>query len=122
MIWKKIKNDRFKINVQSNTSVFKQNTALFFKMLDYLQKQNFQVVVVTVPMYKSYLSKRNSKILQRRDSVLTIIEKEYSNVTLFLKEEDTLSYMVYDFKNQSHFNPKGATVFSKQLDSILNKF
>ncbi len=117
----KIKNDRFKINLQSDAFIFKQNTTLFFKLLDYLKAQRFQVVVTTVPMYKSFLPKRNFKISQRRDSVLKVIEKKYTNVTLFLREEDTLSYTVYDYKNQSHFNPKGATIFSKQLDSILNR-
>ncbi len=117
----RIKKDRFKINLSPNPSIFKQNTQLFFDMLDYLEKQNLTIVIVTAPMYKSYLPKRLPEIRHRRDSILELISKKYTHITLFKKEEDTTHYTVYDYKNQSHLNPTGATIFTKELDSLLGE-
>ena len=114
-----IKKDRFKINLKPDKNLFKQNTHLFFKILDYLQNKNLQVIVVTAPMFKTYLPERVPEILYRRDSILDLVSKKYSNVNVFKKEEDTTHYSVFDYKNQSHLNPKGAKIYTKQLDSVL---
>ncbi len=117
----RIKKDRFKINLKPDKILFKQNTKLFFNMLDYLEEKNVQVIVVTTPMFKTYLPKRVPEILYRRDSILDLASKKYSNVIVFKKEEDTTHYSVFDYKNQSHLNPKGATTFTKELDSLLGE-
>ncbi len=115
-----IKKDRFKINEKPNPEIFKKNTDLFFNMLDYLQANKTPVLLVMTPMYKTYLTKRNGEILKRRDSVLQIVSENYPNIIIFNKEEDTLHYSVFDFKNQSHLNPRGAKIFTKEIDSLLS--
>ena len=113
---------RFKINLDPNLKIFKNNTALFYEFLDFLKAKDLNVIVCTAPMYKSYLPKRNAGILHRRDSILEIVSERYSNVQLLLKEADTLDFSVKDYWNQSHLNPDGATKFTKllqhQLDSL----
>ncbi|MAO07687.1 MAG: hypothetical protein CL596_03140 [Alteromonas sp.] len=112
---------RFKINTEPNLLVFKNNTTLFFELLEYLKQENLQVVIATLPMYPTYLQKRNPKILHRRDSILQLAKKQFSNVTLFQKETDTLTYELKDFWNQSHLSPSGAKKYTASLDSLLSK-
>jgi hypothetical protein len=115
-----IAKSRFKINLEPNPTIFKMNSALFFEMLDFLMAKDLNVLVCTAPMYKSYLPKRNAEIMHRRDSILDIVSKRYSNVQLLLKEEDTLDFSVKDYWNQSHLNPDGATKFTKTLQQQLD--
>ncbi len=111
----------FKINLEANLDIFQENSALLLDILTYLQQHNKKVILVTQPMYPTYLRKRNPAILKRRDSVLQLSEETYNNVHLFLKETDTLSYTIKDFWNHSHLSNEGAEVFSKQLNTYLNE-
>ena len=112
---------RFKINKEPNLEIFKNNTRLFFEMLDYLESKNLNVILSKAPMYKTYLPQRVPEILERRDSIVTLALQNYQNTTLLSKETDTIHYTVRDYWNQSHLNPDGAEIFSKSLDSLLQK-
>lgn len=111
----------FKINKEPNLAIFKNNTQLFFEMLDYLKSQNIQVILCEVPMYKTYLPQRVPEILNRRDSIVNFAKERYENVDLFLMETDTLHYNVKDYWNQSHLNPKGGKKCSLTLNAFLEK-
>lgn len=100
--------------------VFKTNSALVFEMLDFLKSHNKKVIICTVPIYKATLKKANPSAIHRRDSILSIAEKRYANVTIFNKEADTLSYTVRDFKDAIHFNPDGARIFTAQLNHLID--
>ncbi|MCB0457790.1 MAG: hypothetical protein R2776_10190 [Flavobacteriaceae bacterium] len=113
---------RFKINTTPNLKIFKENIILFFELLDTLQDQQKQVVICSPPMYNTYLKRRNPEILKRRDSIIQIIKLKYPKVTFLNAEEDTLHYSLDNFWNQSHLNPKGANIFTQQLDSVIQKF
>jgi hypothetical protein len=110
----------FKINKVPNKDIFKTNTQLFFEMLAYLEAKNIKVILVEVPMYKTYPKQRVPEILARRDSIVALAKKRYPNVELFLKETDTIHYNATHFWNQSHLNPKGGAVYSSQLNDFLN--
>ncbi len=118
----KIRNKYFKIHTKENIEVFKTNTTYLFKMLDYMQSKNLNVIICTVPLYKTYLKKRNPNVVRRRDSVLSVIKKKYSNVVLLNEETDTIQFTVKDFLNQNHLNPDGAkkftTLVNQKLDSL----
>lgn len=109
----------FKINQTPNKSIFKVNTELFYRLLDYAQAHNLKVVLCEVPMYKTYHKKKNPSILHRRDSIVSEVLKKYPNTQLLSLENDTLTYSVKDYWNQSHLNPKGAKKFTATLDQLL---
>lgn len=111
----------FKINTEPNLKLFKENTQLFFEMLDTLYTHQKNVIICTTPMYPTYLAKRNSEILQRRDSIFDVIKLRYPKIQFLKAEEDTLNFSLQHFWNQSHLNPKGAKIFTQQLDSVLQK-
>lgn len=115
----KIAETNFKINYQPDTEIFKINTALFFEMLDFLKEKNLTTIICTPPMYKSYLPKRVPEILRRRDSILRVIQLKYPEIILFEKEEDITNYTVFDYWNQSHLNPDGATKFTNSLNELI---
>ena len=111
---------KIKINSIPELKLFKNNTTLFYEILDYLKENELNIIICKAPMYKSYLPKRNSEILKRRDSILNIIHLNYPNIIFLVKEEDTLNYNVFDYKNQSHLNPKGAKKFTGSLSKLLD--
>ncbi|WP_432410414.1 hypothetical protein [Rasiella sp. SM2506] len=112
---------RFKINKEPSLAIFKNNTQLFFKMLDYLEEKGMHVIICEVPMYKTYLPQRVPEILNRRDSIVTLAKERYKNINVFLLETDTVHYNVKDYWNQSHMNPNGAKKFSSALNVFLEK-
>ncbi|MEZ4779254.1 MAG: hypothetical protein R2786_07695 [Flavobacteriaceae bacterium] len=112
---------RFKINTEPNLKLFKENTKMFFELLDTLEAQQKQVVICSPPMYNTYLKRRNSEILNRRDRIFEEIKYNYPNIKFLLSEEDTLHFSLEHFWNQSHINPKGAKIFTQQLDSLIQK-
>lgn len=115
-----IKKD-FSINIKPNKLLFKKNTEFLYEMLDYTKDNSLNVIVCTMPLYKTYLKARNPDILGRRDSVLKVITKKYDHVKLFQKENDTLLFKTTDFLNHNHLNPNGAEKFSKALNSFINE-
>ncbi len=118
----KIETHKFKIITREDLGIFKENTAYLFEMLNYAKAENLEVIVCTLPLYKTYLKQRNPNIVRRRDSVLEVIKKKYSNVIFLNEETDTLNFTVKDFLNENHLNPDGAkkftTLVNRKIDSL----
>ena len=108
------------INKKQNTAAFKINTAYFEDIVKYTKDHNLSMVIVTLPMYTTFLRERNPSITFKRDSVLLSLKNKYSNLRLYSKEEDTVSYNVLDFKNENHLNSFGAEKYTKALNSYLS--
>ena len=85
-----------------------------------MKKQHLNVILVTVPLYKTYLDERNPNIVRRRDSVISEILKKYDNVILLNKETDSLQFKVEDFLNENHLNPDGAKKFTALINQKLD--
>lgn len=117
----KIAKTKFRLNYKERPEVFQNNAALFNEMLDFLKEKELNVIICSVPMYKTFLSARNPNILRRRDSILSRIEQDYSNVRMFRKEEDTVRFKVKDYWNQSHLNPDGAKKFTEEFEMLLTE-
>ncbi|MGB0788650.1 MAG: hypothetical protein ACPGQR_03855 [Marinirhabdus sp.] len=110
----------FKINKIPNLRLFENNIKVFFEIMDYLREENLNVIICKAPMFNYYLRDRVPEILARRDSIVRYTLKNYPNTTLLDLETDTLSFTIRDYKNPSHLNPRGATVFSKRLQETLD--
>ena len=108
------------IHKKQNNAAFKINTAYFENIVKYTKEHNLSMVIVTLPMYTTFLRERNPSITFKRDSVLLSLKNKYSNLRLYSKEEDTVSYNVLDFKNESHLNSFGAEKYTKALNSYLS--
>ncbi len=116
----KIAKHKFRIINREDRAVFKKNTTYLFEMLDYLKSQNLNVIVCTLPLYKTYLNDRNRNIVKRRDSVLDAIKRHYGNVVILNKEADSIQFTVKDFLNENHLNPIGAKKFTALLNQKID--
>lgn len=116
----KISTHKFKIITSEDTSIFKTNTTYLFEVLDYLIAENINVIVCTLPLYKTYINERNPNIVHRRDSVLSVIKKNYANVTILNKETDSLEFTAKYFLNENHLNPDGAKKFTAMVNQAID--
>lgn len=116
----KIAAHKFRIINREDKKIFKKNTAYLFEMLEYLKSEKLNVVICTVPLYKTYLKERNSNVVRRRDSILDVIKRQYTNVIVLNKEEDILHFGVKDYLNENHLNPDGAKKFTTLVNSAFN--
>jgi len=89
-------------------------------MIEYCLERNLKVIVLSPPTFSNYNQQRNPNVLRRRDSILTYIEDTYENV-YFLNAEKDSDFIVEDFRNENHLNPKGAEKLTKKLNSFLKK-
>ena len=112
----------FRISNRADESTLRKNTDYLYEMLDYMQQHNLKVIIATIPLYKTYLKKRKIPIVNRRDSVLALIEKKYKNVLLLREETDSLHFSVKDFLNENHLNPDGAKKFTALVNQKLDGF
>jgi hypothetical protein len=111
----------FRINSRINEALFNHNLAFLYKMLDYTESEGLKVIVCSMPLYKTYVKERDTTLVRRRDSVLDVIQSRYANVRIFNKESDTINYIVSDYINQNHLNPRGAEKFTKELNSFMTE-
>ncbi|MDN3723886.1 hypothetical protein QRD02_05795 [Aequorivita sp. SDUM287046] len=118
----KINTNNFRIISREDLSIFKKNTDFLYEMLEYAKAENINVILCTLPLYKTYLKKRNPSVVRRRDSVLQMVQKQYSNVILLNRETDTIHFNEKDFLNENHLNPNGAKKFTALLNQKINGF
>ena len=106
-------------NQLENPKIFKYNTLFLYSILDYLKEQNIRTIITTLPLYKTYRANLNSKIVKRRDSIISVIKMKFPEVIFIESERDSI-FNIRDFNNFNHLNPKGAEKFTKKLNEILN--
>ncbi len=116
----KIAKRNFLIREKESPTIFAQNTPFFYEMIETAQANKKNVVVTCLPLYKTYLNKRNIEILKRRDSVLNDIIIKFPDVKILFTEQDTLTFRARDFINENHLNASGAEKFTKKLNQVLN--
>jgi hypothetical protein len=110
-----------KIKVRkTNQDLQKENTVFLFKMLDDLESNKYNVIIATLPVYKTYVEYIDTSVVKRRDSILEVINKKYKNVSFLKEENDTTLFTVTDFINHNHLNPNGAEKFTKKLNTHIN--
>ncbi len=115
----KIMNSNVKISDREDLRTFKYNVDYFYKMMDFAETENLNVVIISPPTYSNYNNLRNPNILRRRDSILELVSKKYKNV-YFLNEEQNDIFTAKDFRNENHLNPDGAKKFTLKLNAVLN--
>ena len=111
----------FKLNARTNEALFGYNLAFLYKMLDYTKNEKLEVILCSMPLYKSYVKELDRKLVRRRDSVLNVIKLKYPHVRIFNKESDTINFTASDYINQNHLNPRGAKKFTKELNTFIKE-
>lgn len=110
-----------RMNNREGLAIFKENVNYFKEMLSYANNKGWNIVIISPPTFKNYNALRIPAIVRRRDSVLNQIKTDYPKIQ-FLNSENDTSFKVTDFRNENHLNPDGAKIFTKKLDSVLQRF
>jgi len=108
-----------KINKRANKKLFDYNVSFFYNMLDYCEKENLNIVIISPPTLDNYNRLRNPIILNRRDSILSDIALKYDNI-YFLNSEEDSQFTSRKFWNENHLNPDGAKIFTQKLNEVIN--
>jgi len=117
----KIKKRKFLIRDRENLNVFAINTPFFYEMITTALNNKKNVIISSLPTYKTYLDKRNPEILRRRDSILNDIKIKFPSVKFLNLENDTVTFKVSDYINENHLNANGAKKFTQKLNEVLNE-
>ena len=117
-----IANGNFKFKLEPTLKLFLKNSDHFIEIVNYLELNNMRVIIVSPPLYKSFLLERNKVILNRRDSLVKSIIKSRSKVHWLNFEDDIDNFKITHYKDKNHLNPDGAAIFTKlfaqKLDSL----
>ncbi len=81
-------------------------------------KKNVKVILVNVPLYRSYRDNQNREFVTRQKEFCNYFVENYSNV-LFYDFSDDPRFMGDDFYDANHLNERGTEKFTRMLDSIM---
>lgn len=108
-----------KKHTATTNELVKENSKFLEKIVQLCQKNNINIVLVTLPAHKSYIENLNQEQL---NTVLTLaekLEKKYNNCTYlnFLEHKD---FKNKDFYDGDHLNKNGSKKLSLLVDEFLN--
>lgn len=96
---------------------FRFNKAKFDAIVKYCGSRNIRVIIISTPMYSTYLNHEIPAKNHRREDYINQLQ-QLPFVTYFDFEKDS-RFGVHDFKNDDHLNSNGAKKFSLLIDSIV---
>lgn len=96
------------------------NISWLNKIIAYCEQHNIEIVFTKTPTYENYRNYHITDILLRRDSILNSILTKNPHTLLFDQEESP-KYKLIHYLNENHLNPAGAEIFTKKLDTFIQK-
>jgi len=114
----KINNNEFRIRPEkSNPEYIKGNIENLENIISYCKRNGYEVIINDTPLTSLYKDKMLTKILYRRDSILSIITSKYK--IRFFDPSDSLKFNLKDFKDYNHLSPVGAKKYTKALEEFM---
>jgi hypothetical protein len=87
-------------------------------IIDYCIKNNIEVILISTPMYSTYINHQiTAKNIRRMNYIDSL--KNLSNI-YYYNFENSNKFGVHDFKNDDHLNSIGSKKFTLIIDSLLN--
>lgn len=103
----------------SDTAIyFEENKKIYEAIILDCKKKGIEVVLVTLPTYKSYYNNLNTKQLNSTVVFGETQHKKYDNVTYYNLLKDA-SFDETDFFDADHLNEKGAKKLSMYLNTVM---
>ncbi len=97
---------------------YKMHLAYLNRIIEECEKRNIQVILVTLPTYKSYRTNLDTMQLKQTFTVTDSIAKKHKN-TIYLNEFSNPEFKKKHFYNADHLNQTGAVIMSKKLNAYL---
>ncbi len=101
-----------------NTEYVPMNIAFLKEMIDFCNKRNTKVIIITTPVSHTFLENESSYQKEINSRELFSILEQYPSVTYMNYENDS-SFTDDDFYDSDHLNTDGATKLTLKLSEIL---
>lgn len=107
-----------KRHTAKNKDQFNENVAVLKQIVEFAKNKNCNVIFVTSPAYKSYVSNLNINQLNGTVNELISLSQLNKNVVYVNLLNDS-SFVKEDFFDADHLNEIGAKKFTLKLESII---
>lgn len=105
---------------EDNSLDFEINTERIQKMIEICNRRGVEVLLIEMPVYKTYYDLLDPKKIQKINSTLLHLEKNNSGVRFYDFSQEP-SFVDEDLRDADHLTNEGAEKFSKLLNSLLQK-
>jgi len=100
-----------------DTELYEANEQYLTEMIQLCKSKGIEPILVSTPMWHTYLSGLNPDRLQHMVQTTDAIARKHQ--VLYLNHMDDPLYRSSDFFDANHLSPSGAEKFSKYLNSIM---
>lgn len=119
--------DRLEYLQDESIENYVYNTKQIDKVIEYCNNNDILVILLTMPVYKSFISVEKTEKNKRRTLYIDEVLSKYSNIAYLNYEKDNRFVSKIDyFKNDDHLNSYGAKIFTEILNNdildLINKF
>lgn len=104
----------------SDDTYIKSNEKLLKELISWCQTKEIRVVLISLPVYKSYYTNLNDSQLYKTLSFGKLMTQEFENCS-YINMLDDGRFIKDDFFDADHLNAKGAKKFSSILNSLLTQ-
>lgn len=94
-----------------------ENVGKLKDILDFCLQQNYSVILVETPTTKRFKEQRIPEVLNRKDSILSLVMTDYK--IQYIDAESMDMYYIKDHRDDNHLSPLGAQKFTKRLNTFL---
>lgn len=112
--------DIFIENVKTSKKVYSHNLKVLYKIIEYCKTNNLNILIYSSPKHFRYNELRNQNLVEKRDSLFSVLKTEYPQIKFFIKDKDS-SFTANYFYNGNHLNPDGAKKATKDIDNEILK-
>jgi hypothetical protein len=105
---------------EDNSVDFKVNVERLQQMIDICKKRDIEVILIEMPVYKTYYNLLDSNKKQKINETLLNLERNNSNVQFYDFSQEQ-SFKDNDLRDADHLTNEGAVKFSKLLNTIIEQ-
>jgi len=105
---------------EDNSLDFEVNTARLKQMISLCNKREVEVILIQMPVYKTYFDLLNSEKKEKISQTLSRLEANNPNVRYYNFSQNPI-FVDRDLRDADHLTNAGAVKFSKLLNSLLGQ-
>lgn len=105
---------------EDNSLDFEVNTEKIKEMINSCNKRGVEVILIEMPVYKTYYDLLNSQKKQKINATLLNLERKNKGVRFYDFSQE-LNFVDEDLRDADHLTNQGAVKFSKLLNGIIEQ-
>lgn len=112
---------RENIHSKKYQDIFNDNKLLLASIIDWCQKQNIRVLILTTPTFYTYRENINIEQYNITIEIANKIASQYDNC-IYVNLFDDTNFVAKDFYDADHLSEIGAEKLSKLIDKKINEW